>query len=103
VWDIAVCPDLRYLRERQAAPLQGLCGRGGGIVTYPIRRRHLTSSLFTITYYFLMRCVEGAAPYKDCAGGDVGGAALSAPRADVGIRPYVIYGSGKQLPYEACA
>jgi len=46
-----------------------------------------------------MRCVEGAAPYKACAGGDVGGAALSAPWADVGIRPYVICGSGKQLPY----
>ena len=46
-----------------------------------------------------LRDVDKHRPLRDCAGWDVGGAALSAPRADVGIRPYVICGSSKRLPY----
>ncbi len=45
-----------------------------------------------------MRDVEGAAPYRDCAGGDVG-EAFRLPRAGTETRPYIIFGSGKQLPY----
>ena len=47
-----------------------------------------------------LRDVDKHRPLRDCAGGDVGDVALSAPRADVGIRPYVICGSSKRLPYE---
>ena len=42
---------------------KGRCPTGGGIVTYQMRRRHLTSSLFSFTYYFLMRDAEGVVPY----------------------------------------
>jgi len=38
-------------------------------------------------------------PYKDCAKGDVGNGACDIPRADVGIRPYVITRTSNVRPY----
>ena len=47
-------------------PLSGrwFAKQTGGVVPYPIRRRHITSSLLPLTYYFLRRTVGDAGPYN---------------------------------------
>ena len=114
---------LLYLRERRAAPLQRLCKRGcrGWLPPLPNGPGHplLTYGQFTLREgdhrndgggiqrhtagtetrpYFIFGSGKQL-PYKDCANGDVGDGACDIPRADVGIRPYVITRTSNARPY----